>query len=76
MHAHYGTADWKRTRERIKKRDGYRCTDINCETPNRGVGGRLIVDHIIPRSNGGTDDDANLRSLCPSCDNRRHGKRG
>lgn len=26
--------------------------------------GPLSVDHIIPRSEGGTNDDANLRTLC------------
>jgi 5-methylcytosine-specific restriction enzyme A len=25
------------------------------------------VDHIVPRAQGGTDDDNNLQSLCKSC---------
>lgn len=75
-HAFYGTAEWKRIRASVKKRDRYRCIDPNCQTPLRGIGGRIIVDHIVERRNGGSNDETNLRSLCPACDNRRHGKRG
>lgn len=25
------------------------------------------VDHIVPKAEGGTDDDANLETLCRSC---------
>src|SRR5688572_27372438 len=27
-----------------------------------------IVDHVIPLSKGGTDDESNLQSLCAECD--------
>lgn len=30
----------------------------------------LTVDHIVPRSLGGTDDIGNLRVLCRNCHNR------
>jgi 5-methylcytosine-specific restriction enzyme A len=72
----YSTQAWKRTRAIVLKRDGYRCTAIDCSTPSRGLGGRLVVDHVIERRDGGADHVSNLRTLCPTCDNRRHGRRG
>lgn len=32
-----------------------------------GAGGRLEVDHIKPRSQGGMDTLGNLQALCPAC---------
>lgn len=29
------------------------------------------VDHIVPRSRGGTDDEDNLQALCHSCHSRK-----
>ena len=31
-----------------------------------------IVDHIVPLKSGGTNDHANLRSMCRGCHGRRH----
>jgi 5-methylcytosine-specific restriction endonuclease McrA len=60
----YFTAEWKQTRKRILARD-----DNTCVIP--GCGRRAIVcDHIVSRRDGGSDDDANLRSLCRLHDNR------
>lgn len=54
--------DWHRQRGRIRKRDGHQCTEqINgqrCPEPGDHV------DHIMPASQGGTEDDTNLRTLC------------
>lgn len=57
------TYQWRKLRERILRRDGYRCThtDEDGRCPNRD---RLHVDHIIPKSLGGTDDPVNLAVLC------------
>ena len=52
-------AEWKRIRKRILARDSHtcqRCGDVGNE-----------VNHIIPASEGGTDGDDNLETLCPSC---------
>jgi 5-methylcytosine-specific restriction endonuclease McrA len=71
----YGSATWKRLRAQAIKRDGFQCSAPDCQSPLRGAGGRLIVDHILERTKGGADTLDNLRTLCPLCDNRRHGYR-
>ena len=53
------TAEWKRIRNIILKRDEHicqRCGDNGNE-----------VNHIIPVTEGGTDDLENLETLCASC---------
>ena len=49
-----------RRRFEVLKRDGFRCTYC-------GASDRLEVDHVIPRSAGGTDDDGNLTTSCWEC---------
>lgn len=46
---------------------GWKCR--NC-----GRGGRLTLDHIVPRSRGGTDAQANLRVLCGECNSKKADK--
>lgn len=48
-------------RTAVLKRDGYRC--VNCGQ----TGTELHVHHIIPRSEGGTNDLSNLVTLCAKC---------
>ena len=58
---------WARRRRLVLERDGHRCT-LELE----GCTGLAThADHIIPRRFGGTDDLANLRAACPSCNLRR-----
>lgn len=47
-------------RQEVFQRDGYRC--VSC-----GASTRLTIDHIIPISKGGTNDRANLQTLCRPC---------
>lgn len=47
-------------------RDGYQCQ--MCKTKN----GKLHVHHIVFRSNGGTNTQNNLITLCQSCHDRVH----
>lgn len=58
-------------REKIKKRDNYRC--CNC---NLGIVDEknllLEIDHIIPVSKGGLTTEKNLQTLCWKC-NRKKG---
>jgi 5-methylcytosine-specific restriction endonuclease McrA len=48
--------DWGRTRRRILRRDGGVC--YVCHKP-----GANAVDHIVPVSAGGSEDDSNLASI-------------
>lgn len=52
--------DWKRIRERVLRRDGFKC--VFCGAPANQV------DHIDPR---GPHSLGNLRSLCRTCHMRR-----
>ena len=60
----YASDGWKATRARVLARDRHRCSVEGCY--NRAK----VVDHIVSRRNGGTNADANLRSLCRDHDNR------
>lgn len=53
-----GGRPWRRTVDRIKLRDGYTCQMCQRITATGEV------DHKVPLSKGGTDDDANLQYLC------------
>ena len=53
------TRAWRQTRAMVLYRDAYRC-----QLCNRAA---VEVDHIVPVLDGGTDDPANLRSLCHDC---------
>lgn len=48
----------------MKERDGYRC--LLC-----GATDDLTVDHIRALTDGGTNDNDNLRTLCRSCNSGR-----
>lgn len=52
------------TRRRVFKRDGERCTYEDEHGRRCSSRKFLELDHIIPRAQGGTDDDDNLRVRC------------
>ena len=55
-------------RHTILSRDNFTCQDCGAKASN---GAQLEVDHHIPRSNGGSNDESNLVTLCRDCN---HGK--
>ena len=59
----YGHA-WRKLRDRVLKRDRYLCQP--CERKNF-VSIASSVDHIVPKSRGGTDDMSNLQAICEEC---------
>ena len=57
----YRTLKWKAVRQKVFKRDNYRC--VEC-----GKYGRVECDHKIPIAKGGAVFDMkNLRTLCRGC---------
>ncbi|WP_310474117.1 HNH endonuclease [Sandarakinorhabdus sp.] len=47
-------------RKRIMERDAYRCCKCGSHLD-------LSIDHIVPRSAGGSNEDDNLQTLCVPC---------
>ena len=59
----YGSS-WTKTRARILERDLHLCQP--CIKGGRPTAAQE-VDHIIPKADGGTDDDENLQAICREC---------
>jgi 5-methylcytosine-specific restriction endonuclease McrA len=59
----YLSKEWKALRLAVLRRDGFACVFCGARAS--------IADHIVSRRAGGEDAMRNLRSLCPSCDNKR-----
>lgn len=51
-------------RQAVYARDGYRC--VTC-----GSGESLTLDHIVPWSLNGSDDESNLQTMCQPCNSRK-----
>ncbi|MBF4468827.1 MAG: HNH endonuclease [Methanobrevibacter arboriphilus] len=47
-------------RKAVFERDNYTCQCCNTKKD-------LTIDHIVPRSKGGSNDETNLQTLCKSC---------
>lgn len=60
----YGTRWHKYIRPQVLLRDNYTCQVCGLLTANKNA---LHIDHITPKSKGGTDDISNLQTLCASC---------
>ena len=63
-----GGRPWRRKRARVLARDGYQCQCADCKATG-AVTLADEVDHIVPRAEGGTDDESNLQAI-----NREHHK--
>lgn len=49
----------------VLMRDKWRCCSCGRSSTKDGV--TLEVDHVVPRSKGGTNDEKNLQTLCRKC---------
>lgn len=77
MTAHLGTRKRKRLKNMLLERDGPWCTWC-CRymldepiLPDEYVASHMTLEHLIPRSKGGTDDPSNLALSCFMCNNAR-----
>lgn len=53
-------SSWMAKRQRVAARHGYRCAKCGAVW----VSSRDHIDHIIPREQGGSNDESNLQPLC------------
>ena len=60
----------KRIRFAVFDRDGFTCCYCGRQPPSV----QLEIDHIIPVSNGGTNDQENLRTACVDCNRGKSNK--
>lgn len=65
-----GGRPWRRLRESILSRDNYLCQCEECQSKGLFTLANE-VDHIIPKSQGGTDDIDNLRSINKKCHEKK-----
>ncbi len=54
------------TRERVLHRAGHRCEFVGSDQHRCGVRTGLQIDHVVPFSKDGSNDEINLRALCPT----------
>ncbi|BAU11107.1 HNH endonuclease domain protein [Leptolyngbya sp. NIES-3755] len=59
-----------RTRQQVRIRANYLCE--YCHSPERSSSDIFTVDHLIPRSLGGSDELDNLALACRRCNERRY----
>lgn len=65
----YGSK-WDRLRALVIKRDNGLCQECLRQGRVTAVGHKpftAFCDHIIPKAEGGTDDESNLQTLCRQC---------
>jgi 5-methylcytosine-specific restriction endonuclease McrA len=67
----YCSQGWKAARREVLLRDAYQCQMCGACVSGK----RAHVDHIVPKSKGGSDEVANLRTLCVSCHSKHEGWR-
>ncbi len=52
-------------RTKVTERACHRCE--YCHLPTRGQVATFPIDHVVPKSAGGANDDRNLALCCPHC---------
>lgn len=62
-----GECAWREHAEFVFSRDGNACVYCGSMT-------RLQLDHVVPRSKGGSDDPSNLAACCAACNQSKGAK--
>jgi HNH endonuclease len=57
-------------KQAVRKRASYLCE--YCHSPERISANRFTIDHVIPKSLGGTNEIDNLAIACRRCNERRY----
>ncbi len=58
----------KLSKREVLRRDNFTCQYCGNKVPH------MTIDHIIPRSQGGTHQWSNLVAACPACNHRKGGR--
>ena len=71
---------WKRVRELVCRRDGYRCVDCGRHREDLGSNEKLLADHerglaVIMVEGGDPFDPRECQARCSTCSGRRDGGR-
>lgn len=68
----YLTAKKVYLRNRLAEAQNWRCCWCGCDTiPEKGRANSATIEHVTPRSKGGTDHPDNLAMSCNGCNQRR-----
>jgi HNH endonuclease len=59
-----------RTRQFVRRRAVYLCE--YCHSPERSSSDIFTIDHLLPKSLGGSDEPDNLALACRRCNERRY----
>jgi 5-methylcytosine-specific restriction endonuclease McrA len=68
----YEVAHWQWLRCRLSEAQNWKCCWCGCNTTDeRKKWNSSTIEHVIPKSFGGSDDPSNLAMSCNRCNNNR-----
>lgn len=71
----YEVARWQWLRCRLSEAQNWKCCWCGCDTTDdRKKSNSSTVEHVLPKSLGGSDDWENLAMSCNKCNNNRGNK--